>query len=317
MKLDEILKGAQVIGISGHVRPDGDCVGSTLALYQYIRFHYPEKEVTLYLEEIPDALRCLPYTEEMEHEPEENKHFDLYFALDCGDLSRLGKFAVHWEHADHTVCIDHHKSNLSFGEENLIDANASSTCELVFQCMDPKGMNREIAMCLYLGIVHDTGVFQYSCTSKKTMEIAGTLMEYGFDTSQLIDKTYYEKTIGQNRIQAKAVLYSELYCEGQVICSCINTQDLQEFHVGTKDLDGIVNQLRITKGVEVAVFLYETGEKEYKVSLRSKKLVDVSEIAVLFGGGGHVRAAGVTMTGTKEEILTKLIPLISERLVAK
>ena len=314
MNLDEILKPADVIGISGHVRPDGDCVGSTLGLYQYIRNHYPEKEVTLYLEEIPDAFHIMPGVDQICHTADDEKKFDLYIALDCGDLKRLGDFATHWQHADHTVCIDHHKSNLSFGEENYIDPNASSTCELVYQCLDPKYINQDIAKCLYLGIVHDTGVFQYSCTSRKTMEIAGNLMEYGFNTSELIDKTYYEKTYDQNRILAKAVLSSRLFCQDQVIYSCVTAQDLSEFHVGTKDLDGIVNQLRITKGVEVAVFLYESGSQEYKVSMRSKKKVDVADIASGFGGGGHARAAGVTMQGTKEEILSKLLPEISKQL---
>ena len=302
MYIKELVKDAKCIGISGHTHPDGDCVGSTLALFQYLKNEFPDKETTLYLEEIPDVFLQLPYAQDINHEVDMNKEFDVYFALDCADAARLGMFEIHFQNAKRTICIDHHKSNQAFADENYIVPDASSTCELVFDCMEKTDITKDIALCLYTGLVHDTGVFQYSCTSAKTMEIAGFLMETGIDYSGIIDSTYYEKTFEQNKILAKAVLDAQRYLNDKVILSTLLTETMQEYGVFSKDLDGIVNQLRITKGVEVAVFIYECGVEEYKISMRSKKTIDVSEIAQIHGGGGHARAAGITMKGNIDEI---------------
>lgn len=314
MNLNELIENASVIGISGHVHPDGDCVGSTLGLCEYIRTNYPEVEVSVYLEEIPKVFSFMAGADDIIHVPDEKKHFDLYFALDCGDTLRLGAFANQFLNADVTVCIDHHKSNQGMASHNYIVPDASSTCELVYDLLDLTKVTKEVAECLYTGLVHDTGVFQYSCTSAKTMNIAGVLMEQGIDYSRLIDETYYEKTFEQNKILAKAVTKAKLYSNGKIISSCITKADMEECKVSTKDLDGIVNQLRITKGVEVAVFLYECGEQEFKVSMRSKKVVDVADIAVKYGGGGHARAAGVTMSGDENTITETVINAIKEKM---
>ncbi|SFP92184.1 phosphoesterase RecJ domain-containing protein [Lachnospiraceae bacterium XBB1006] len=312
MNLSELMREAQTIGISGHVHPDGDCVGSTLGLYNFLKNNYPEKKISLFLEDIPKVFSFLQRSNEIIHEPA-NEVFDLYFALDCGDAERLGEFAEQFQNAAYTVCIDHHKSNCSFAKENYVVPDASSTSELIYKLLPKEKITKEIAECLYTGLVHDTGVFQYSCTARETMEAAGFLMEQGIDYSKIIDQTYYEKTFAQNRILARAVLRANLWHDGEIIISYITEEDMKEFDATTQDLDGIVNQLRITKGVEVAVFLYQSGEKEYKVSMRSKRTVDVSEIAVKFGGGGHARAAGVTMKGEADEILQQLLPELNKK----
>lgn len=302
----KLAEKAGTIGISGHIHPDGDCVGSTLGLYNFLKNTYPDKSITLYLEDIPEVFSFLQRAGEICHE-KSDKSFDLYFALDCGDEKRLGDFASQFAQAATTVCIDHHKSNLSFAQENFIVPESSSTCELIYRLLPKESITKEIAECLYTGLVHDTGVFQYSCTSRHTMEAAGFLMEQGIDYSRIVDATYYEKTFAQNQILAKAVLKAKLHKGGSVISSYLTADDLEEYGVTTKDLDGIVNQLRITKGVETAVFLYESAPAEYKVSMRSKQIVDVADIAVKYGGGGHARAAGVTMTGEPEDILQKIL----------
>ena len=313
MNLDNILKDVQSVGISGHVRPDGDCVGSTLGLYQYIRKYYPDIECKLYLERIPDCFYFLNGAKEIIHTPED-KVYDCYFALDCGDLGRLGDFADMFKNAKKTVCIDHHKSNRGFANEALVVPGKSSTSELVFELLPKERIDKGIAEALYTGIVHDTGVFQYSCTTAATMNAAGFLMECGIDYSAIVDHTYYEKSIGQNKILAHAINKAKLVLDGAVITSVITRAEMEEFGVTPLELDGIINQLRITKGVEVAVFLYESGDNEYKVSLRSKRKVDLSEIAMKYGGGGHERAAGATMNGTAEEIFAKLTEDIRVRL---
>jgi phosphoesterase RecJ-like protein len=165
-----------------------------------------------------------------------------------------------------------------------------------------------------LGIVHDTGVFQYSSTSPETMEAAANLMRKGIRATDLIDKTYYEKTYAQNRVLGKALLDSQLLLDGKCIASYITKDVMEEFGVKQSDLEGIVSQLRVTQGVEVAVFMYEIGENEYKVSLRASGDVNVSQVAETFGGGGHVKAAGLTMCGTISDIIEKLTEEIRKQL---
>ncbi len=308
------LSGVKTVAIAGHVRPDGDCAGSCLATYNYIKYNYPEIEVTLYLEPIPNIFKFLARADEIIHSCEEDKVYDLFIAQDCGDTKRLGNAAKYFETAKKTICVDHHISNDSFADENYIFPDASSTSELVFELIGEEKITKEIAECIYVGMVHDTGVFQYSCTSAKTMEIAGKLMEMGIDFSKIVDDTFYTKTFEQNKILGKALLKSELHSNGKIITSVITTEEMKQYHVLPKHLDGIVNQLRVTKDVEVAVFLYENEDGTYKVSTRSNGLVNVAELAVAFGGGGHNRAAGFSMEDTPDAIIAKVVAEIEKQL---
>ncbi len=308
------LEGVQTVAIAGHVRPDGDCVGSCLATYNYIKDNYPKIEVALYLQPIPNIFKFLSRADEIMHSCEEDKTYDLFIAQDCGDLKRLGDAAKYFETAKKTICVDHHVSNDNFADENYIFPYASSASELVFGLIGEKSITKKIAECIYVGMVHDTGVFQYSCTSAKTMEIAGKLMEMGIDFSKIVDETFYTKTFEQNQILGKALLNSRLLLNGKMIASVITMEEMKQYHVLPKHLDGIVNQLRVTKGVEAAVFLYENEDGSYKVSTRSNGLVNVAELAVRFGGGGHERAAGFSMEGTPEDLINKVAFEIEKQL---
>ena len=293
----------------------GDCVGSCMGLYQYIKNQFAGIEVDVYLEEIPECFKeMLPITAKIKNEVCEVKAYDLFIALDCADASRLGFSGVLYEQAKTTFCIDHHISNVAFADENYIIPEASSTAELVYRLMESDKINTDIAECIYMGIVHDTGVFQYSSTSPETMEIAADLMRKNVRANELINKTYYEKTHAQNQILGRALLESSLTMNGKCIVSYV-TKDVMDLHgVVPKDLEGIVSQLRVTQGVEVAIFLYQLSEDEFKVSLRANEDVDVSKVAVVFGGGGHKKAAGLTMKGTVQEILDALSEEISVQL---
>lgn len=314
LNLDEILAGAKTVGIAGHVRPDGDCCGSCLALCQYICSYYPQIKADVYLEEIPNSFRFLKGADRIRHEASEDQTYDVFFALDCGDAKRLGFAECLFEHAGQTVCIDHHVSNQMFADHNDIEPDASSTSELVYNLMEKERITKEIAEALYLGIVHDTGVFQYSCTKPSTMEAAAELLRKGIHASEIVEKTFYEKTYEQNQVLGKALLESIRLMDGQVIFSYITKASMEFFGVKAKDLEWIVSQLRLTKGVEVAVFLYELQKGEFKVSLRSKQKVDVSKVAQYFGGGGHVRAAGLTMRGTAHDVINNVMRLIAPQL---
>ncbi len=318
----DVISSEQTIGISGHIKPDGDCFGSTMALYCYLKQEFPDRQIDLYLEMIPNSFRFFSFTDEiktkekMEGKLESLPSYDLFISLDCGSPDRLGFVEGLLKKAKHTVNIDHHISNTSFGEVNHVVAHASSTCEVLFDLFDEDKLTDEIAKALYLGIVHDTGVFKYSNTSRHTMEIAGKLMEKGIPFSQIIDETFYEKSYTQNLLIGKCVLDSTLFLDGQVIATHLEQSTIEEYGADPAELEGIVDQLRITSGIDVAIFIHETVDGEYKVSLRAnnRDVVDVSKIAVHFGGGGHVKAAGCTMKGTYQEIYDKLLEQIKAQL---
>ena len=312
--LAEELQGIHSVAISGHVRPDGDCVGSCLAVYNYIQEQYPEVTVHVYLEPIPPVFQFLKGTENILSCCEEDLVYDLFLALDAGDKDRLGDAAKYFDAAKKTICVDHHIINQGYAKKNYIVPEASSTSELIFGCLEEEKISRETAECIYLGIVHDTGVFQYSCTSSGTMAIAGKLMGKGIDFTKIIEDTFYKKTYVQNQILGKALLESLLVLDGKCIVSCITQEDMKFHGVTPKDLDGIVSQLRVTTGVEVAIFLYETECQEYKVSMRSNGPVNVSQIASYFGGGGHVKAAGCTMQGSFYDVVNNLTLHIERQL---
>ena len=298
--LNDVLKGKHSVAIGGHIRPDGDCVGSTLGLYLYLTTYYPEIETDLYLEEIPEAFQMMGHRDVPKHEIVEGKVYDLFISLDCGDERRLG-FSV---------------SNESFADTNYIVPDASSTSELVFRLLDEEKITEEIASFLYMGIVHDTGVFQYSCTSPETMEVGAALLRKGINGSAIIDGTYFEKSYVQNQMLGKALLESMMILNKKAVVSVIRLKEMEFFQAKPSDLDGIVSVLRQTRGVEVAILLYELEPQTFKVSLRSKEIVDVSAVVKYYGGGGHVRAAGVTMKGSPHDVINNLTLLIERQLRA-
>lgn len=302
----QAIRNAGSIAIGGHVRPDGDCVGSCMGLYRYVRENFAEKEVHVYLEDIPNTLKFMEGTEDIRHEIPEGKKYELFVVLDCGDVDRLGFSAPLFRGAEKSVCVDHHVSNQAFANKNFIRPDASSTSELIFELLEFENISKSAAECLYTGMVHDTGVFRYSCTHPSTMRAAAALMEKGIDFTRIITETFDEKTYAQNQVMGRALLESFLFMEGRCIVSAVRKKDMEFYQVLPKHLDGIVSQLKLTKGVDVAIFMYELEKGTFKVSLRSTEAVDVSVIASYFGGGGHARAAGFSMTGTPYDIINNV-----------
>ena len=306
MKISEELKGAQTIGISGHIRPDGDCVGSCMALYLYLKKEFPEAQVEVFLEQPPEVFDCIEAVKEIRTDfKTEIQRFDAFIALDTVK-ERMGEAEKFFDNADKKINIDHHISNKGCGGTNYIDAQASSTSELIYKVIDEEKLDEEIAKAIYIGIIHDTGVFNYSNTTPDALAIASKLISFGFDFSEIIEKTFYEKSYVQNLLLGRALLESITFMDGKCIVSAIHQRTLAFYHADSKDLEGIVSQLNHTEGVECTIFMYQTGMMEYKVSLRSKGMVDVAQIAVFFGGGGHVRAAGCTMNGTFHDVVNNL-----------
>lgn len=313
MKIIDEIKDAKSIAISGHVRPDGDCVGSVMGLYLYLTKVLPDTRIDVYLEKPADIFDCIQDIDKINSDFAADIRYDVFFAMDC-NTERLGPAETILKKAEKKINIDHHISNPGCGDINILNAESSSTCELLYELLEEDQIDEEIAKALYIGIIHDTGVFKYSNTSPKTLCLAAKLIAFGFDFPKIIDETFYEKTYMQSQIMGRAILESVRFLEGRCIVSIVNKKMMNFYQAAPKDLDGIVNQLRIVKGVECAIFMYETDAMEYKVSMRSNGEVDVAAIAVLFGGGGHVRAAGCTMKGTCHDAINNLSVHIEEQL---
>lgn len=304
--LTEALQGVQNVVLLGHLHPDGDCVGTTLGLYNYLKENMPEVKADLYLDYPAERFSYLANFEEIQTELVPERKYELCITMDSSDTERLGSFLPYFETAEKTLCIDHHRTNRNFAMENVVDGDASSCSEVLYGLLEESKISYNTAECLYTGIVHDTGVFKYSSTSKKTMEIAGSLMSRGLDCARIIDDSFYRKTYVQNQILGRALLESFRFMDDRCIFSALSQKDLEFYGAGSNDLDGIIDQLRVTAGVECAIFIYEKQPNEFKVSMRSNSYVDVSRIAAFFGGGGHIRAAGCTMMGNSHDVLNNL-----------
>ncbi len=317
MNLDLIkeCKTAKKIGISGHIRPDGDCVGAVLSLQQYLMKCLPDAEIKVYLEKPSDIFREMKGYGEINSDFPEEAPFDVYFALDCG-AERLGSAEKYFQAAAKKINIDHHISNSGTGDLNDIRPEVGSTCEVLYDLMEPEYLDRDIAMSLYIGIIHDTGVFQYSNTTPATLEKGAKLISYGFDFPRLIQETFYQKTYVQAQIMGRALMESIRFLDGRCIVGVIDRKTMDFYQVESKDMDGIVSQLRNIAGVDCAIFMYQTGTLEYKVSMRANEKVNVAEVASYFGGGGHARAAGCTMKGTFHDCVNNLSLHIEKMLKA-
>lgn len=315
MTLDLIkeCEGAARIGISGHVRPDGDCVGAVLGLQMYLKKCLPETEIKVFLEQPAEIFRELKGFGEIVSDFPEEEAFDVFFVLDTVP-ERIGEAVKYFEAAKKTINIDHHISNVGKGDVNYIRPQIGSTCELIYDLVEPDRLDKEMAMAIYTGMIHDTGIFQYSNTSPETLKKGANLISYGFDFPKLILETFYQRTYVQSQIMGRALMESIRFIDNRCIVSSVDRKTMEFYEATPKDLDGIVNQLRNIKGIECAIFMYQTDTLEYKVSMRSSERVDVSVVAAYFGGGGHARAAGCIMRGTFYDCVNNLSLHIAEQL---
>ena len=310
---DSIMEGAKSAAIAGHARPDGDCVGAALGLGRFLKEHFPQAKIDVCLEMVPPEFFFLEGADTVLTDSE-GKTYDVFFCLDCSTASRLGQHAHLMKDCAKTVCIDHHLTAAAQAQICYIDPQASSASELTALAVGLENIDEKAAECFYTGIVHDTGVFQYPCTSSRTMRLAGALMDKGIPYSRICEESFFAKTYLQQHLLARAIQDSQLFFEGRVIASVIRKSTLDAYGASTSDLSGIVAQLRNTTGVEASVFLYEMQEGEFRVSLRSNEKVDVCKVAVCFGGGGHIRAAGCTVCGDPDRIVEKLCGHIGKQL---
>ena len=315
--LEDQIMQSRTIAITGHTRPDGDCVGACMGLYNYIVENYPEIRVDIFLEPIAGSYKLIKRTDEIRQPEGRPEAYDLFICLDNSQKDRMTKgMEVYFDAAAATINVDHHISNTRFAQTNHVVAEASSASEVLYDLLDPEKITLSVAEALYMGIICDSGVFKYASTSEHTMQIAGRLMHLGVDSGRLIDEVFYERTYVQAQLLGQALLNSVRLFEGRCIYTVITREMFRKFQARPDDLEGIVEQLRLTKGVEAAILISETEEGTSKFSFRSKRYMDVKKVAALCGGGGHIRAAGCTVHGDWNESLKIFLEAIEGQLVA-
>ncbi len=313
MKTD-ILKeceGAEYIGISGHIRPDGDCVGSCMALYMYLTKVLPEAHVYVYLEPAAKTFTHIKRIDEIDTEYTPAQRYDVFFCLDT-EPGRLGKAESFYRGAARKINIDHHLSNPGDGDLCVVRPEVGSCAEVLYELLPKGDVDDDMALAIYLGMIHDTGVFQYSNTRPQTLRTAAELIERNIDFPNLIQESFYQKSWNETRAAAWVLLHAESLFDGKAALGHISLKEMQECGVTTSDLSGIVSELRNIGGVECAVFMYELPSGVCRVSLRTGERIDATKIAGVFDGGGHARAAGCNIKGRFEEACARLLPVLEQ-----
>lgn len=314
VEIGKLIKSNDNFAIASHTSPDGDSIGAMLALYTILSSL--GKKVDVFVEDTPPyKYSFLPKFEELKI-CNNSGEYSCLFVLDCGDKERLGKCEDLIDRAKRVINIDHHISNNMFGHLNIVDPNASSTGELIYQILKLNGfeISKDIAACLYTSIITDTGGLKYSNTTSVTLSIVGDLINTGIDFSEISSFIYNRRSISQIKLMSMVTQTLEMHMDNKVSMLTLTRNMLDECSANDEEAEEFINIARDIDGVQVAVFIKEKDQLIYKISLRSKKLVDVRKVAEEFGGGGHIRAAGCTIEGNINEIKKKLIFAIKKHM---
>ena len=303
----DVLRNNSSFRIVSHMLPDGDSIGSSLALARVLLLR--QKNVKVYFKDMlplkykfllssSDCIEDLTYIDSAE----------VLLVLDCSDFSRTGLEEESIKKFSYVVNLDHHVTNNYFGNINLVDGSAAATGELLFHLFDYAGitMNQKIAEALYTAILTDTGSFKYQNTTSTTHEVAAKLLDYKIDHSGISQRIFDEQPLSYMLLLKKTLSTLELWHGNQVACLTINEEMRMQCGASMEDLNGIVNYAKNIQGTEIGVLLYLNGNGEIKVGLRSKE-VDVSKLAEAFGGGGHQRAAGFKITTSYQEAKDRIL----------
>ena len=305
--LGHIREGKRFV-VTSHNRPDGDAVGSSLAMAQTLRAMGKTADIILG-DAVPVIYKPLPHSEAIVHSNEVNGHYDAAVILECDSLMRTRLRGLEKQFL---INIDHHASSKPFAHVNWIDPNACAVAELVFRLAQAAGVKitPDIATCLYAAVLTDTGSFCYSPTNAHTFELARVLVQHGADPAKIAQSIYFSSPTSKMRLLGAAL--SGLHREGAMAWMAVTREDMTRCEALDEDCEGLVNYALGIAGVEVAAFFRETGPDRVRVSIRSKGAVNVAEIAEKFGGGGHECASGFSIAGplgaAEQVVLSELRP---------
>lgn len=300
---DEIYEAKNIV-ILTHDVPDGDAIGSSLAMY--IGLKQIGKDVDVLIPKYSNVYSFLPCADKI-LDKGRIENYDLAIALDCGDIKRLNGFASYFEYANCKISIDHHEANTMFADYNFVNPTAPACCQILIMVLKELGVQitKDIGTCLLTGIITDTGGFKYQSVKPETFEFAAELLNEGVNVSEIYRKVL--QTVSKEKFELRKIAMDriELLENGKIAFTYITRKD--EEQVNSDDHDGIVEMGRDIEGVEISIFLREVDDNSYKISLRSNDYVNVSDICLLFGGGGHIRAAGGNINMPFEKAKEKII----------
>ena len=316
MTLDEILKQiqkAEKIVILTHESPDGDAVGSSLAMKLIVE--KLEKTADVIIPEYSRLFNFLPSAEAIMTDSE-IKNYDLAISVDCATLKRMAK-KEYFENAKSTIVIDHHGSNTMYGDLNYVNPASPACCEVLAGMLKyyEIDITKDIGTCLMTGIITDTGGFRHVGITPETFEFTADLIRLGVDVPDIYKRTLNTKTRANFELSKKVMERMEILEDGKVTFTYMNKKDEEEVGAEPGDHEGLVEIGRDIEGVEVSIFIRQKeNEEAYKISMRSGNKVNVSDICFLFGGGGHPRAAGALIQGNVEQVKEKLMKEVRKAL---
>ncbi|MEJ2219930.1 MAG: DHH family phosphoesterase [Desulfobacterales bacterium] len=322
--MDQIIqhiKDGQHILIASHAEPDGDSVGSLVALGLALK--KLDKKITMYNPSpIPAVYRFLPGAGQIVRQIKAVDAYDLALVLDCGDLVRIGETSAEVDKIPMLINIDHHVSNTGFGHFQLIDTNACATAEIVYRLIDALEIpfDKAIATSIYTGILTDTGSFRFSNTNRAAFAISKAMTDAGVEPHNVAQRVFGTYSLGRIKLLNMALNSIEISDNGKLSMMTVTRSMLNTTGTNTEDLDGMINYARRIEDVKVAALINEikngagkfTNMNRYHVSLRSDSSVDVAKIAGKFGGGGHSSAAGFQIESTLVALKTKIIELAED-----
>jgi len=313
MTLDDIsleIDKANTIAILTHENPDGDAMGSSLAMYLALKNCGKNPDVII--PEYSRTFKFLPGTENIKKESDIEK-YDLAIALDVADIKRLNGFSQYFENAKTTISIDHHSINTMFADYNFVNPASPACAQILVFVLEYFKMEitKDIGMCLLTGIITDTGGFKYPGVTAETFEFAAWLLTTGVNVSDVYKRVLQIKTKSNFELSRIAMNRIEFLEDGKVTFTYMTKEDEKSVNAEEGAHDGIAEMARDIEGVEVSVFLRET-DGGFKASLRSNEYINVADVALMFGGGGHTRAAGCKLQGSLDQIKQKIITEIKK-----
>lgn len=310
--LDDIIKSSKKILLLSHVNPDGDTLGSMCAMYSMIYNRFKIKADMNVVSNVPFNYKFLPNIGLAERYFDQSLVYDLVITLDVAAIDRVRDSKIFFDKAKVTVNIDHHKTNPKFGYYQLIEPEASSTGEVLYNYFKKNGwkLDKDSAVCLYTAIMTDTGNFRFENTTANVFRAVADLVEAGANPNLLYKYCYETKSKNLVMFQNYCVNKAEFLNDNKIAYTTVYKKDLEKFSAGDDYTDGIAETLRAIDTTEVSFVVKEVDSKTTKVSMRSKHL-DVAKICTEFGGGGHTFAAGCTIKASVKDSVEKLLKEIN------
>ncbi len=309
------IKSSRKILIASHRDPDGDSIGSQLAMYDFVEY-LGQKADIFNIGEVPYKYRFLPHLDIIRPFSEEhrNNSYDLAIILDCSDLDRIGEIESLIGDETFIIDIDHHPDNTSYGRLNLIRPEASSIGEILLEIILHAGWDfgRETATLLYTAILTDTGRFRFDSVSRRTMELAGLLLDKGVSPREITDRVYFSMPPSILKMTGELLSRIEFYENNQICIMGLDKETIAKNKTSLGDMEGLAEYTLYGENTRVGGLLKEQPDNSTKVSLRSRKNIDVSRLAQKYGGGGHVNASGCIFNMPYEQTRDKLVEELKE-----